>query len=139
MNIIELYFFLSILIYCLLILLIGWGDGRSGHVLNNQVCSTEVNEPLGRVNIGEELLEHTDELLLTVLFVDQGLLVLDALEAGVEGVVAVLFAHVLGEFVVVTRSDVDHFFLLGSTALAFGAETIGFGAHGALFSISVRR
>lgn len=137
MNIIELCSFLSILIYCLLILLIRLGDGRSGHVLNNQVRRAEVDEPLGRVNIGEELLEHTDQLLLSVLFVDEGLLVLDALEAGVEGVVAVLLAHVLGELVVVARSDVDHFFLFGVTALAFGAETIGLGSHGALLSVGV--
>jgi len=136
-NIIDPCSLLSILIICQFILL---SDCHSGHVLNNEVRSAEVNEPLSRVKVGEELLEHANELLLAVLFVDEGLLVLDALEAGVEGLVSVLFAHVLGEFVVVARSDVDHFFLFRIAAATFRrAEAIRLGTHGALFSISIRR
>lgn len=136
MNIIEPCSLLSILIICQFILL---SDCRSGHVLNNEVRSAEVNKPLGRVKVGEELLEHANELLLAVLFVDEGLLVLDALEAGVEGLVAVLLAHVGGELVVVARGDVDHLFLVAGGGSTLASETIGFRAHGALLSIRVRR
>jgi len=135
-NIIEPYSLLSILIICQFILL---SDCRSGHVLNNEVRCAEVNKPLGRVKVGEELLEHANELLLAVLFVDEGLLVLDALEAGVEGLVAVLLAHVGGELVVVARGDVDHLFLVAGGGSTLASETIGFRAHGALLSIRVRR
>jgi len=135
-NIIDPCSLLSILIICQFILL---SDCHSGHVLNNEVRSAEVNEPLSRVKVGEELLEHANELLLAVLFVDEGLLVLDALEAGVEGLVAVLLAHVGGELVVVARGDVDHLFLVAGGGGVLVSETIGFRAHGALFSILVRR
>lgn len=131
MNIIDLYTFLSILNIVVIF-------GRSGHVLNNKVGGAEVNKPLGGVFILEETLEHADQLLLTVLFIDQGLLVLDGLEALIESLFSILVDHVFGELGVVTRSNVDHFFLFVSSTLV-GSKAVSLGAHGTLFSISVRR
>jgi len=130
-NIIELYTFLSILNIVVIF-------GRSGHVLNNKVGGAEVNKPLGGIFVLEETLEHTDQLLLAVLFIDQSLLVLDSLEALIESLFAILVDHVFCEFVVVTRSNIDHFFLFVSSALV-GSKAVSLGAHGTLFSVSIRR
>lgn len=104
--------------------------------MNDEVSRAEVDEAFSGVDIREERLKHSNELIFTVLFVDQGLLLLDGGITFSERLVAVLLAHVLGEVDVRAGSDVDHLLLFVSVGLV-DVEALRCGLTGLTFFISV--
>lgn len=75
---------------------------RSGHVLNDEEGSAEIEEALCGIDIREEVLKHVNKLFFSILFVNHRLVSLYLLEAVIEGCLTVILYHIGGELLKVT-------------------------------------